>query len=759
MKKSLQLFLVAIVALGMLGIVGCGEDHQERFDDPPWLGGSSIETLEKAGNYSIFLKLMERANYTDAITKQLFTLFVPNDDAFNAYFQKANIDSVGALSEEEALELFTLHVLRNPRSRYFLIYEYVWGEFQGPKGEYASLFHRKATPSTGASYLETVRYASSEETVGTEFRIKVNPKFVPLWSAEFFQDYGGAADGSDYLFMYPQSTWEKDYTDNLKGLNWHSAAVIPNPDFPNELEVRTASGFIYYLDRVVEPIPSIEQYLKDQPQFSVFYDMMQRFARYTAAGVDPQQRTLKFKTYSGIFDLALERASSTNTTPPPQNMWTAFIPNNTVFNEYLNNTVLKYYSSLDEVPMVTLEYILQTQLAATLATKSKINKGYINSFGEITDYKVSDIASAYMCSNGIIYESKKVMDPNVFTTVPGELFVNKDYSTLLHILGAANVLSSLANPNVPVTLFASTNEALEAYGIRYDEPTKAIQFRSPANGIWKTMDGGDLTAFAQEQAIRVPLDAEALSGSEKFYETLSQSFIKVANNEVFGAENLTYNTPAKVLEVVPNDKNGYLVKVDRPIAGRFVMGQRIAAGTPAAKANPLWFDPDFSEFAALLVKAGKLETRTVNGTTLETIPNLKILGANEKYWTALIPTNAAIEQARAEGIIPAKDKYPTTTAGKDSMINFLYYHFVIGNVIFDDGNGSGDYRTFHTYKETIDGKEVILNSTVNFVNTPNNLTITDLSGNVIQLDHADANVLVRKGVVHKINSVLKYYKD
>jgi uncharacterized surface protein with fasciclin (FAS1) repeats len=649
--------------------------------------------------------------------------------------------------------------LRNPRSRYYLVYEVAWSEFQGPQGEYASLFHRKETPSTGESYIDSVRYASSGSLVGTKPRIVVDPKFVGLWSAEFFHDYGAASDGSDYLFMFPGSTWEKDYPSELdgKGLNWHSAAVIPNPENPKELEVRTSTGFIYFLDRVVEPIPSMEKYLQEQDKFSVFYDMMQRFARFTPAGEDNDQRALTRKSYVGIFDLADEDAGATTTAVPPLNMWSAFIPNNTVFNEYLNNTVLKNYPSLDSVPIVTLEYIVQTQLASNLVVLSKMRKGYVNSYGEPTDYTPSDIASGFMCSNGVIYESKRVMEPNVFTTVPGELFINKDYSTLLEILGAANVLNSLANPAVNVTLFASTNQALYDYGIRYEENLKIIQVRA-TDQRWYKMPDADLIAFAQEQAVRLPLDAATLAGGEQYFETLSQSFIKVANNEVFGAENLTYNTPAKVLEVVPNARNGYLVKVDRPIAGRFVMGQKLIASIPATGANPLWFNPDFSEFAELLVKANVLDPRTRSTTYKEAIPNLKFLSV-DKYWTAFIPSNAAIEQARAEGILPAKNKYPTTAAGKDSMINFLNYHFVRGSAVFDDGKRSGDFKTYRTYKETIDGIVTTLSSTVNIVNTPNNLIVKDNSGKVIQLNHNDANVLVRFGVIHKINSVLKYYED
>jgi hypothetical protein len=190
MKKSVKLILVAMFAVGMLGMTGC-VDHQERYEKPPWLGGSSIETLTERGNYTTFLALMEKANYTEPISKQLFTLFVPDDAAFDAYFKSVGKNSVNDLTKEEAVQLFTLHVLPNPRSRFQLVYEYAWSEFQGPDqdqpmGEYASLFHRKPTPSTSTPYPEIVKYDTpTGQKAGTELLMYTGSKNVPLFTDEF----------------------------------------------------------------------------------------------------------------------------------------------------------------------------------------------------------------------------------------------------------------------------------------------------------------------------------------------------------------------------------------------------------------------------------------------------------------------------------------------------------------------------------------------------------------------------------------------
>ena len=733
MMKSLRLFLAAIAAVGMIvGMVGCS-DHQERYEDPPWLGGSSIETLEERGNYTEFLKLMEKANYTDPISKQLFTLFVPSDEAFRAYFQSIGKSSVDDLTKDEAVQLFTLHVLRNPRSRFQLIYEYAWSELQGPKGEYASLFHRKATPSTSIPYKETIKYVPGRE--GEEVLMYTGEKNVPLFTYEFFGDFGGDREGSDYLYMYPGSTWALNYPSSIKGMNWHNAMVIPNPLIPEELEVRTASGFIYFLDRVVPPMPSIEEYLLANPdKYGLYYDILQRFAAYGGQKIDEQKRVLYRKSYDLVFNLAEERGPSTNTDVPPQNMWSAFIPTNTVMQDYLDNTVLKYYPSLDSVPLVTLYYILQTQLSGSLAVISKLEKGYFNSFGDAVTITRSDIRSGYMCSNGVVYEMNKVLEPNVFTCVPGLLFIDKNYSTMLFALNQANMLSSLSNPESDVTVFASTNEKLEEYGIRYNATSSIIESRGPIDGKWGPMNTTELTMFAQDQIYKGILPD--MTSSQGYAEMSSGNFINYSNGQVKGAENMFSGVIPNIEESIENERNGFLVKVDYPVVSRVVMGKYIMS------------DPDLSDFAQLLIDTKLLDSKYKDPITKENIPNLKFLAVS-KYWTAFLPTNAAMAEARTLGLVPK-------TTSVDSITSFIMYHFVKNDVVFDDGLRSGTFTTNRTYKDPIDGK-TNLYSTVEITNSPNNLSVKDVSGQVINVDHADADILVRKGVVHKINSVLKYY--
>jgi len=717
MKKRYQLLQIPILAIVLLlGVFGCSK-HQERYDIPPWLGGSSIETLQKRGNYTIFLQLMDKAEYTIPITKQLFTLFAPSDSSFNAYFKANNITSIESLTTEDARELFTLHVLPNPRSRFQLIYEYLYSELQGPDGEYAALFFRKPTKSVSQPYKETARYYPAQK--GKELLMTTGIKLVPLFSLDYFQDFFGAVDGSDYLFMYPGSKWQAGHGD----MNWGNAMVT-------ESEVRTANGFIYFIDQVVPPQKNIDQYLlANQDKYGLYYDILQRFATYSASGIDKNKNQLYLKSYNLVSNLAEEQGAFTGNENRQKDMYTLFLPSDQVLQDYLNKTVFKTYTSLDSVPSVTLFYILQTQISRSLGLISKISNSYFNSFGDPTIIGKSDIKSAHMCSNGVVYETNRVLEPNVFTCVPGTLFFDANYSTFLYMLNQSGLLTGLSNPNQDVTVFAPSNKEMETIGIRYDPITSTILFLGD-DKKWNPMRPTDLNMFVQDHIYMGKLSDLT---TDQYVEMSSKNFVHIANGTIQGADNLRQREYVAVDKALPNDKNGILYEVTKPIKSNYIMGKYLV------------YDKDVSKFKDLLVSTKMLDARFLDQLTRDTIPNLKFVSSTESdYWTAFIPTNAAMTQALADGLIPTN---------ADSLKAWLLYHFVRKKVIFDDGQLSGKFDSERVLSTTAAGT---VYAPLTVTNDVNNLTIKDHSGKVVPIDHSKADILVRKGVVHKISSVLKY---
>jgi uncharacterized surface protein with fasciclin (FAS1) repeats len=713
-KQFIALKTLAFLTTVLLLLSACEEETPEIYQSPPWLGGTNIETLTKEGDCNIYLELMEKAGYTEPISKQLFTLFVPRDSAFREYFKSIGIESVDDLTKEQARQLFTLHVLRNPRSSFQLIYEWVWGELQGPTGEYAALFFRKQTNSVSLPYRETVLYDPAY--IGRSLIIESGQyKWVPLFTVDFMEDYFASVDGSDYEFIYRNSKWG--------GMQWHNAMVT-------EAEVRTRDGFIYYLDQVVPPMPSLEQYLKDnQDKFGIYYNLIQRFARYGGAGVNEQNEQVYSKRYiQPMLDIAHDGGPSISDELIRQDMFTAYIPRDEVLQEYLDKNVYPYYSSIDSMPEVTLHYIAQAHITDKLGLKSKIDKGMYNIFGDLLIIDTDkDIADAFMCSNGALYEMNKVLEPNVFRTVPGPLFFNSNYTIFLHALLIADMINSISNPEFQVSVFAPNNEQLTKYNIRYNSEDNIMQFLS-RSGLWTNFRLEDLTEFVENHIIKKSITD---FGGEGFVEMSSGNFVHYNNNLLYGAGNLEDNDYTGFTEMEENEINGVLYYIDNVIK------------VPEYNtAESIGKDPDLSELFSLLSKSNLLDT-IVDPFTYDTLPVLNFLAASE-YWTLFLPVNSAIIQAQNDLEIPDDPEL---------LKDFLYNHFVKGDVIFDDGEKSGIFYT--NFIDTITDAGIVYGE-LDISNIPYNLQITDQSGQVINVDHNDANKLVEGGVIHKISSVIKH---
>jgi uncharacterized surface protein with fasciclin (FAS1) repeats len=447
---------------------------------------------------------------------------------------------------------------------------------------------------------------------------------------------------------------------------------------------------------------------------------MKKFATYAGSITDKHGRKLYTKGYSNISNIALEDGPSPGLPSSMLNLFTVFLPDNNVLQAYLDSTVLQTYSSITDVPDVTIRYILQTQITNRLELKSKFTKQYYNYYGDKSVIDASNVDPGYMCSNGVIYKSKRIMEPNVLLCVPGPLFMDKNYSVLLNMLTGAGMVAMLSSDK-NVTLFAPTNDEFLAANIRlFLNSNGSQEFQELADdGQWKTISPVDLTTYAQDHIFYGKLTD--LSG-EGFIEMYSHNFVHYSNNVLDAGLNKYRGVSAKISS--KNDrKNGTLYYLDQSIQTKYRMGQYILN------------DPDLSEFAKLMITVNMLDTTFIETGTKNKYPNIKITEAsNAYYWTAFIPNNAAMAKAKSDGIIPTDP---------DSLLNFVDYHF-IQKTIFDDGVLNGPFNT------------LLAGYSLNITNNVNNLKIKDAAGQEVLLNHADADNIVRRGVVHKITSVLKY---
>ena len=142
----------------------------------------------------------------------------------------------------------------------------------------------------------------------------------------------------------------------------------------------------------------------------------------------------------------------------------------------------------------------------------------------------ADVEPGFMCSNGVIYKSKRILEPNVFLCVPGKLFFDKNYSTFLTMLTNAGMIATLSGDK-EVTLFAPTNDELLAANIRLiinDEGDQEFQQKAD-DEQWVLLPNVDLITYAQDHICYGRISD--LSG-EGYIEMLSHNFVHYSSNKL-----------------------------------------------------------------------------------------------------------------------------------------------------------------------------------------------------------------------------------
>ncbi len=720
MKKGIIPLVAAFLILLFTGCEKLFEDkHQERFEDPPWLDGSILKTLkEDTTGFDIFLALMDRAGYTDKMERGIYTLFVADDESYREYFNSIGIDSVGQLSNNDARQLFELNLINSPRSEHQLIYDYIFGAWQGPGSEYGALIFRIRTPSRTPPQKDSARYDPVFQ--GQLLNVISNRKFVPVFSTEFFRDFNGATDGSDYTYFFPDVEWENDLVYNTK---WYNANIKVAKVCSNE--------YIYFIDKAVPFIYSIEEYLRNnQDKYGIYYDIAQRFARYFYAGrLDDANQTMvytKVYTSSGLLGINFadeNGPSGSDEVYQRRSIYSALIPNDEALQAYLDNTIFKYYTAIDSVPEVTLTYILQAHMTKHFELPSKMAKTFFNYYSDIIPIDpYEDVVEATLLSNGAFFGLNRVLEPLAFKTVPGPLFFNSNHTTFLYALNASGLMNSLTRDDIKATVFAPPNAALLDWGITYNKSVERLE-RRRSDGVWEAMELLDIIEFVQDHLIYKELDNLA---DEGYMTTESDNVFYHKDNKIISGGNNEDNDEASIVEIIDSKINGRLMILDNVIKAPKLSAAEHVAG-----------DPDFSEFFQLCVQADLVDSITIQGT-LERIPRIKFMIDAEK-WTCFIPDNNSVTTAIANGNIPQD---------ADSLVQFIRYHFVPDNMLVDFYEISNTYETAAT--DTLNVPQ-----TLDIDITPGKLDVTDKTGQVITVLSSNANNMASDAIYHKITSVFK----
>ena len=761
MNRLFTSFCCILLLLGMLS--SCQKSEFDSFyERPEGLGDPIYQQLQARGNFKHLTAVIDKAGYKDILSKTgWWTMFAPNDAAFELFFKEQNLQGVNAIPDSMAVSIVKYALVYNAyREDQLSIYQTAGGADVGSglafkrKTAYYDWVQQKGD-GVKSKVVSTNRNVQSRRSGSVNVNASVyvdgdnNNKYIPYFTSNFVAVSGFTA--TDYKEFYPTSTFS--------GFNVAAATVI-NKDIAAE------NGMIHEVDRVILPLKSLDQYIASNADYSEFRKLLDSLSYYTSNSYQTHRNfvatgsadSVYVKGYNGL--LAFSPNNENYQTPglnsfvaneAQKSSWTIMVPNNEAFRAYRKKILGKYGNSFFKTAptSVVIDFINSHMWPAALWPSRFTQE--LNYALENTTLAFSNAVDKKILSNGVFYGVNKAQEANVFRTVYGVPYL--DPTTNLTYLGYADqgtgIKAYTTQPNVRQTLLVMSDAVLAAAGYRYNESsagnsTSAWGFRtSPTasyshNNIYKD---NIFRLFKTGVLITPTAELTSLSGSG-IVETQSGDYIKYNNGKIKTSGTVDSGVDINIVKTDNTAVNGFVYYVDAVLSfTEKNVGQHLellATSSPNNYGSFYWF----------------VNNSSIYNKTTKAIAGVNT-GIDNKY-TMFVPNNAAITQAIKDGFLPGNKTTgalptaaPTSEIDKDLVRRFILYHIVNGETIATDGKKADNYLTL-LQTETGD------NTLVNVLNQPSNLIITDRTGRTSLVNTSVSNELSNRTLIHSINNYLKY---
>ncbi|MFT3737823.1 MAG: fasciclin domain-containing protein [Breznakibacter sp.] len=787
-KFTLSQFLLVVVLGGLAS--SCRDDSY--YDRPTSLEPPIYEQLAKRSNFTNYLACIDAAGYQKTLSGAgYYTVFAPNDAAFQTFFAEKGISSVEDLSAEakKMIVAYSLAVvpaskdsiddyLASPTAKLVkdkafkkMTYYYKWvyedsawvaenGIRVRKKLDLVDMNAVEAEPATSGGF-ETEDY---------------NRKHIPFFTDNFMSAQDLSA--SDYNYFFPNS--------QLSEFNVADAKVVNK-------NMWAENGIIHEVDRVILPLDNLDEILAETDQCKIFRSILDKYQTSYALASDDY--LLKYEQASGgnrkdiyikdypYLNYALNcenylRYGGGALMDATQEGWTLFAPTDVAMNEFFTNKLFKFgYTKLDELPSFVLVEFVNAHLFRKTVWPSKFAVT-TNYYGEEARFNAgttpgdgTDVVKAQMGSNGFFYAVSKIQDTDAFRTVLGDVILNPQYSMMYQALKDNEPLVVLLkNPKSKFRLFLISNDQFTSAGFKYNSASSAWEFTSDAS----RPDLGTKPAEALQRFLylhivlmtdemeKEGIDFVKNSGVVKTY---GEEYIRYINGDVYASGNPTATRP-KINKSIESDAiNGHSYSLTRPIlfsVGNVGNWLSVSSLTAANKATSLM---NYLTKAANATYSVDGVAYTLSASAVAYNTSTKAIKdiANTDVITVFLPNDPAMTKAVSEGRLPAISSF--APSGGESMVTtitehnlliekFTKYHIIKGNVPVGE-TAYGNYTTFYKLE---DGSYATLKVEA-VKGSPGTITVTDAKGRtakVLTSATTTYNILGNRCIVHLIDNYLTY---
>jgi uncharacterized surface protein with fasciclin (FAS1) repeats len=718
---------LTILLLSITSLIACNKKFDEYYARPTNLEPPIYQQLQSKEKFKNFLAVIDKAGYKQTLSAAgYWTVFAPNDSAFQVYFT-ANNTSVEKMDSNKARSLVQFMLVYNAFQKDKI------DDYQSSAGWLPDQAFRRRTAYYTGFYDDTMQNGQPVKTIqsnrnGSYVSTDNNNKYIPYFTDIYFSSRGLTA--SDYNYFYPNTQYG--------GFNVSEAKVVTK-------DIIAENGVIHEIDRVLTPLPSIEEYLRSKPEYSEFKKLFDKYLvsfiansdatnRYKLLTGDNKQVYVKIYNTSLAFSPNNENYLKLQDNDGQQNSWTMFVPKNDVLLAYEKKVLLEYYQSFDNTPTSIITDFMNAHMWLTPVWPSKF-QSTINFVGEEARFDPqTDIIDRKILSNGMFYGTTKVQEANVFSTVYAKAYLDPKFSIMTRLL-STDLKFVITNPNAKFTLFMMSDTVLHAAGYGYDVNSNTYTCSTCGSTSAETIRQNLLRILNTGVLSR---DVNTLSGAD-ISEAYNGEFIKWNNNQVITAGTQDAGKTVTV-DSVKTMRNGTVYYLNGLLTystlgfGKHIMN----LGTATTS--------DFYYFAQFLNNSGLYNSTTgeVTGTTAGT------------FYTVFVPSNAAIMQAVKDGVLPGNTTTGVpnltasswTTAQKDQIVSFIQYHIVAKTTLVPNTRVSD---AFETLLKNDQGEAV----KIYIIGLPGSMQITDAKDRKANVVVAKSNNLSNRTVIHLIDNYLK----
>ncbi|MDA3817465.1 MAG: fasciclin domain-containing protein, partial [Prolixibacteraceae bacterium] len=701
MQRSFYLRIFTFI-LTLSAIYSCDKAKENYYERPEWLEPPIYQQLEERGNFTNYLKLVDKANYTQTLNAAgYYTVFAPNDDAFSEYFSQNGYSSVDDIDSILAKKIVTYSMCITPAS-YETIDDFQDGTTTATLESTLDKAFKRTTYNYKWVYKEAdengieryvIDFNSSPGVAGDATQIfnsnDFNQKNIPFFTSAYMAQEGISA--TDYNYFYPNA--------ELTDFNVANAKVI-------EKDIWAENGIIHVVDKVIPPLNNLEEILEETDQCSEFKSILDKYIVEYKYAFDNfqlkyeqssgQRQDIYMKVYRGAaFNLNCENYLTFSQTSRQMDSqidgYTLFAPNNTAMQDFYNDKLFNYgYNSLDEMP----DYIIREFVNAHMFMNTvwpTLFDATTNLYGEEARFDVnSNVKKIEMGSNGVFYAVDKVQATNAFSTVLADILLNPDYSLMYQaLLDVEPMAENLKSTKARYLLFPISNDQFEQAGLAFNSTSNSWEF---TDDVYRPDLGS--SAFTALQRL-LYLHIILLSNDEEIELLTSSGVIKAYNEEyiaynrgrIYGSGNSRATQPRITETIESGAINGQSYALSNAILfSNGNIGEVLSVTSISS-------DYKATQLMAYLRKIA--DATYVNDDGIDTYlsgcvynnENQEIKDiSNTSFLTVFLPNDEAIAKAVEDGVLPAIENFANGTLGPEvlaqdnqTMENFIKYHIIKNN--------------------------------------------------------------------------------